>query len=167
MVGVTHRSRAHSTVTDVEQAWQQWADKHGFTVRRRRNDFSTGLHSSRKTVVVHISAGKWVADCPDCNGGIAAWPLHERGACLDCGTAFHLAYPSREDCLELAELMAARPERARNFFPHKDETIDDARRENAVNRFADERPAGVVPIATLRDTLSPAAYAELEQAGLV
>ena len=118
MVDVSHPAGLWSTVEEVEDAWQRWADREGLTVRRRRGDFSTELRKSRKAIVVHISRGKWIGDCPDCGGGVAGWPLHPHGACLDCGTIFQLEYPTADECRELAQLMQVRPETERNYFPH-------------------------------------------------
>lgn len=161
MVDVTHPQQAHRTVEDVEAAWQRWADREGLTVRRRQGDYSTDLRRSRKAIVVHISGGKWIGDCPECRGGVAGWPCHPHGACLDCGTIFKLLYPTPAECLELADLLRVRPERERNYFPHLGEDIEMVRRENRVNKYGEQAPSGVVDLTTVRDVLGEDALTKL------
>lgn len=166
MVDVTHPAGAHQTVQDVEEAWERWADREGLPIRRRQGDFSTDLKTSRKTVEVYISGGKWLGNCPNCNGGIPGWPNHPRGCCLDCGTIFQLDYPPEAETLELAKLMSARDEIDRNYFRHLGETLDDVRATQPVFEQAASAPGGLVDLVTLRETLSPEAFDELVKAGI-
>lgn len=162
MCDVTGPHEIHQTTADVETAWQTWADREGLTTRRRQGDWSTDLRRSRKTIVVFVSGGKWIGDCPECNGGVAAWPFHEKGCCLDCGTIFRLEYPPVDEVEEIAQLLARRPEQHRNYHPHQGETIDDLRRENAVWQYPDsDTQRGAVDLATLERVLAPRAYQKL------
>lgn len=166
MVDVSNMGDAHRTVEEVEAGWRRWAQREGLTTRRRAGDLSTELRTSRKTVEAFVSAGKWIASCPECNGGIACWPVHERGCCLDCGTIFRVAWPEEAEITEAVELLRVRPEPQRNWHRHEGEGIEFLRRENAAYQFA-AADRGVVRVAELREVLSKKAFAELEKAGLV
>jgi hypothetical protein len=158
----------HANVDDVRAAWQEWANAFGLPARGRTGDFSTDLRRSRKVATVHISAGNWVADCPGCNGGVPGWPGHEDGCCLDCGTIWKLDYPPADEISELVELLAVRPPEQRNYFPHKGETIEFVRRENALYKFAETRDdQATIRIATVRDILGDKAVAKLQQQGVI
>lgn len=169
MVGITDLSRAHRTVAEVEAAWERWLAKNPPLVRQRAGDTSRELRTTKRRLVCHISAGRWVAQCP-CGGGVPGWPFHERGACLDCGTIWKLDYPSREEIVEIVKLLRVRPGQQRNFRPDLGEDVDLLRRENAVYRFDhDQADSRIVraSIGDLRSLLSKKAFGELERAGLL
>lgn len=121
----------HDSVSAVEDAWETWGLDMGFVYRRRRGDNSRDLRESSKVVLAYISGGKWVADCPTCNGGIAAWVDNPRGACLDCGTIYDVKFPPAADVAEAIDVLSARPDPlTRSWLVQKGETVADLIAEN-------------------------------------
>lgn len=161
MVGFGRRE----TVEDVEGAWREWAERHGLAGRIRRGDRTTDLRPTRRQVKSYVSGGKWIADCPDCNGGIACWIENPRGACLDCGTIFRVNHPSQGEADRAEELLCARPDPAtRSWHRHLGETIEDLERENA-ERLS-PHPSGVVDLSEVVRVLGDKAYAQLVEEGV-
>lgn len=76
----------------------------------------------------YINQGRWVADCPNCNGGIAVIVEDPQGCCLDCGHHYRCSMPNDVD--EVVQALAERPEQARNFDPGRGETIAGLKGEN-------------------------------------
>lgn len=83
-------------------------------------------------IFAYVSAGRWVADCatPGCNGGIACWPEHNRGACLDCGHVYAIVFPGMDERLEGEALLSYRGEDNQNWRPDKGEKTQMLRAEN-------------------------------------
>jgi hypothetical protein len=127
MVGL----RQHSSVEEVEAAWEQWASTHGLPVRRRRGDFTEDLHVSTTRVSPYVSGGSWVADCPLCRDAMACWWANPRACCLGCGTIFTVDHPPFEDVGRAHDLLLqrGRPE-DRNWHVHRGETVQDLAAEN-------------------------------------
>mgnify|MGYP001614536268 CR=1 FL=1 len=69
------------TVADVEAFWAERAAAHGFP-----------LVEDDRTVEAYVSDGRWVADCPECNDGIACWDQNTRGACMGCGHVYPVSW---------------------------------------------------------------------------
>lgn len=158
----------HQTVEDVEAAWEAWAAEHGFGVRRRRGDYSTEFRTSRKVVKAYVSGGKWVADCPGCNGGIAVWPDNPRGACLDCGTIYRVDHPSAADAERAIELLSVRPDPVtRSWHRHQGETADDLARENDVYLAERQTETGAVAVDDVARVLGDRAVAKLRSEGVL
>jgi hypothetical protein len=67
----------------------------------------------------HVSEGRWVADCPCCNAGIAIHPEWPNAYCFGCHAAFSdIRIPS--DWPEVERLLMLRPvPRNRNFRRHE------------------------------------------------
>lgn len=108
-------AKAHMDAASVRRFWKQ----------QRDND----LTDADETIDAYINESRWVADCPNCNGGIAAWPENEKGCCLDCGYVFSVAFPSSKDIREAEDALLARPERNRNWLPAS-ESVSDLKTEN-------------------------------------
>jgi hypothetical protein len=175
----------HASPDDVVAGWDKWVNGHerphsviagateavpgaGLIVRKRRGDLSTDLRESSKTLVVYVSGGRWIADCPDCNGGVPAWPGHDRGCCLDCGTVYRLAYPPEAEIREVVALLAVRPELDRNYWCHRGDTVEKLRAENVAAGWTQQASFGVIAIpAAALEQLSPRTRRELQKAGLV
>lgn len=166
MVAVSAPRFMHQTVEDVEQAWKQWAETEGFTIRRRRGDFARDLRQSRKIVVAYVSGGKWVGDCPSCNGGIATWPFHDRGCCLDCGTIYPITFPAKEEIEQAVRLLAGREENQRHWHVHRGETLEQLEAENTLLR-RQSILKGAVDVNAIRDVLGHDAIEKLQKAGVV
>jgi hypothetical protein len=123
-------ARQHASVDDVRAYWYRFALEEGFV------DANTGLRKpgnvvvDERTVLAYISSSRWVADCPNCNAGMAAWPgAHEHACCLDCGHVFTVETP--EDAAEAVAVLTARPEPStRNWHPQRGETVTDLKVEN-------------------------------------
>jgi hypothetical protein len=125
----------HETVEDVQAAWAT-QELSPFVERERRGDLSTGFVKSRKTVSAYVNYNRWLADCPACNGGIAAWPGHERGLCLDCGTIYKIEYPETEQLQRAVTALLARPPEYRHWRPWQEDaaTLEDENEEHGFDR---------------------------------
>lgn len=85
--------------------------------------------NDRRTLTAYCSENRWVADCPNCNGGIACWDQNPHGCCLDCGHVYTIRFP--KDHHLAAAFLEQRPPGNRHWHPHRGETIRDLERENA------------------------------------
>lgn len=119
--------RADATAEDVQAAWNAHSSR-GFPNR----DYALTPIPGEVTVAAYVNHGRWVADCPACNGGIACWPDNPVCMCLDCGRTFTAAFPSKADVKKAVALLSERPTTARNWMPQR-ESVSDLRAENAVN----------------------------------
>jgi hypothetical protein len=168
MVGATR----HQTVAEIERAWEAWVDEpgHFLAYRMRRGDRTTDLRRSDKVVTAYVSGGRWIADCPVCNGGIPAWHVNARGACLDCGTIFRVDHPGLDEIERAETLLAARSDpRTRSWHRHLGETLDDVAAENAaldeLDRDRRDRTGGV-RLVDVERVLGPDALVKLREAGI-
>lgn len=119
--------RLHSTPEEVEAYWQGWATTNFF---RRDGEYVHGLLETEETVTAYINQARWVADCLHCGGGIATWPAHPRGACLDCGRIYAVSFPQLRVLREGVAILEERNrEGAMNWNPAT-ETVDDLASEN-------------------------------------
>jgi len=111
------------TVAEIHGYWERVAEE-------RRID----LTDHTGTVLpAYVNHGRWVANCPNCNGGIFGPPAHgshdQTGACLDCGWVYTLDYPVQAQAIERLLLLRPKPDN-RNWLPG--ETVADLARENRV-----------------------------------
>jgi hypothetical protein len=165
MIGADVR---HETVADVEAAWEDWAERYGLSYRQRRGDNTRDLRRSPKIVVAYISGGRWIADCPRCNGGIAAWRENPRGACLDCGTIYRVKFPSKAESERAIAVLAERPDpTTRSWHVHERETVDDLVAENERYLVTEEAPTGAVAVDDVLRVLGRRAYEKLQAEGVV
>lgn len=103
----------------IHNYWTAFLEQRGRTTRE------TG-----KTVTAYVSENRWVADCPECGGGIACWELNPYGCCLTCGAIYKVTYPKDHEAA--AEILEARPPANRHWFPHRGETLQHLEAENVV-----------------------------------
>lgn len=92
----------------------------------------TARDERSQELLAYVSDNRWVADCPDCAGGIAADPTIPEGWCFDCAGVFSITAPG--DYEEAEFVLRHRPARNRHWSPLT-ETVLDLRLENAVNGF--------------------------------
>lgn len=89
-------------------------------------------HTSTR-LTAYVNHGRWVADCPACNGGILAPNPGSTAPCLDCGRLYTVDYPARRDRIE--GLLLVRPrEENRNWRPGETPAMLEA--ENIAHRVA-------------------------------
>lgn len=90
-------------------------------------------------VMVRINHGRWIVDCPFCDGAQYASFDHPVRFCTDClhwtepaarGAWIPVVWPAT--VAELEAILAERPEENRNWFPR--ETLEDLRAENELAR---------------------------------
>lgn len=81
---------------------------------------------ARAKIRAYISDNRWVADCSNCNSGIALHPDVNLVVCLECGESYTVTWPKDRDKVE--EALVCRPRKNRHWFPH--ETVDDLHRQN-------------------------------------
>lgn len=82
-----------------------------------------------RVLTAYCSDNRWVADCPECNGGVSCWDENPHGCCLDCGHVYVVKFP--KDYKIAAALLEQRPPGARHWHPHRGETVDQLAEENA------------------------------------
>lgn len=165
MVGADVR---HETVADVAAAWEDWAERYGLSYRQRRGDNTRDLRPSPKIVVAYISGGKWIADCPRCNGGIAAWSDNPKGCCLDCGTIYRVKFPPKAETERAISVLAERPDPlTRSWHVQRQETVDDLAAENEQYLVEEETPTGAVAVEDVARVLGKRALSKLQEAGIV
>lgn len=102
----------HSSAAEVEAFWEAHAEdqraRNGFMFAERRG--ATDFDRSALPLDAYVNHGRWVADCPICNGGIALWKEHESGCCLDCGTIYsRISWPSKKDIELVEETLVKQP----------------------------------------------------------
>lgn len=91
--------------------------------------FREGLRSvfTDITVSPYINHGRWVADCPNCRGGMGVTESFDTACCLDCGHFYHVQFPG--GAAEAEALLSARPAVNRNWHPAT-ERVADLKAEN-------------------------------------
>ncbi len=88
-------------------------------------------------VYAYVNHGRWLANCPVCNGGIPVHPTWNEGGCADCGTWFaRIEVPVNWSQIE--EILSVRKPANQNW--DTGETIERLRSENI--RFADQLRRG-------------------------
>lgn len=134
------RQMTGPTILETEQQIRDfWAEKgrtEGFRMRQVEEGLNPPheLREDVREVRAYVSDGRWVADCLNCAGGIAAGPRFSEGACLGCGTVFRLRHPDPEQIQAAVEILAMRPLGSRHWRPWR-ETADDLARENELHGF--------------------------------
>lgn len=163
MIGFTR----HETVEDVELAWQTWANQNGLRLRWRNGDTHTDLRTSRKLVRAYVSGGKWIADCPNCNGGMAVWSENPRCCCLDCGTIYRVDHATDKERQAAERLLAPRFEADRNWHRHRGEKLENLDEENKMLLKSAALSTGAVAASDIREILGDEAFDKLQAAGAV
>lgn len=102
-------------------------------------------HASRIHLTAYVSDGRWVADCKggpteECRGGIACWPQHGKGCCLDCGTVYLIDFPPADELEAGVEALLQRPSGNRHWAIQRGETASDLKVDNLEH--------GVSPVGT-------------------
>jgi hypothetical protein len=129
------------TPAQVRAAWQAFAELHGFVDETGLRVPGSPLIEDELELVAHVSDSRWVADCP-CGGGIAAWPLHRKGCCLDCGHVFAIKFPPADELPHIVAVLEARPDpRTRYFDPRAGEELIDLKAQNAANGIVFATPS--------------------------
>lgn len=122
-----------STVQDVRDAWVAFGLEHGWVDAETglRTPGSALIDATSSTLEAFVSDSRWLADCP-CGGGIASWPEHPHGACLDCGHVYTIRFPAPAELAAAVEVLERRPDpRTRYYDPRAGETVLDLKAENA------------------------------------
>ena len=89
-----------------------------------------GLQASNETVVAYVSANRWVAMCPWCDGGIALLPGNPEAVCLGCGRVYRVIFPTAGELKKGVAALLLRPWRNRNWFLQRGEKAAGLVREN-------------------------------------
>jgi len=82
------------------------------------------------SVVPYINESRWVADCLNCNGGMACWDQNPSACCLTCGWLFEVNWQPPAERSEIVRMLAVREAKHRNWDPRKGEDRDFLIREN-------------------------------------
>ena len=116
---------------EIEAAWARYSQRAGWEGR------NVLLRMPGPPLTAYVSAGRWVADCPACNGGIACWSENPKGACLSCGRIWLIRFPQHWQQAEA--LLDRRPYvRTQNWHPHLGETVEQLRAENLAHGIEEE-----------------------------
>lgn len=123
-----------------------------FTQKMRQR--GTPVRESDERLVARVDHGRWVADCPACNSGVALTPGVNEAFCFGqgCGHRFTvIEWPAASDVEEIERTLRARPKIVtRNWAPT--ETLTNLRAENRAHRLPErhetqaERAARVAPV---------------------
>jgi len=106
------------------------AIRHAIFVRGHGGDIEQRL----ETVVARVNHGRWIADCPNCNAGIALHPEWDRARCFGCGAIYrNLTWPAHPRLI--ARVLRARVIRHQNWEPG--ETVADLIAENVAHAVVD------------------------------
>ena len=82
----------------------------------------------QRVLVGYVNQGRWVADCPHCNSGIAVVTTGApQGCCMDCGRHYAIMMPA--DIPKAVGLLSERPVANRNWRP-ENESVADLAAEN-------------------------------------
>lgn len=128
-----HGSKRLETAEEVRAEWAGWASRlagHGGFANRDGDDVA--LEVTGEQTAAYVSDGRWVANCPACNGGIAVWVGMPDGCCYDCGRVWLIVFPAAKDVARAEVVLDKRPGGNRHWRPDKGETVDDLKAENAV-----------------------------------
>ena len=108
------------TVEQVRARWRETLARHNVEVREAAGLPLLSLTDDNRSVAAYVNHGRWVADCPNCAGGIACWAENPHGCCLDCFHVYRVLFP--DDRHEVEAALEARPVKNRNWRPG--ETVD-------------------------------------------
>lgn len=140
--------RRLETVAAVEAAWRKFA-RQGFEERDGERTL-LDLTETMPPLPARVNAGRWIADCLFCSGGIAAWSENPRGCCLSCGRVYLIVFPA--DVEQIETVLMARPATSTRNYDPLTETLDDLKRENAEHLARlDERIADLARLGPRRD----------------
>jgi hypothetical protein len=119
----------HTSPQSVEAFWYRFARAHGFD--RGDGEPIHQLQPSERPLIANVSTGRWVADCPNCGGGVALWRENVRACCLTCGCVYSgIDWPDAAEMAEAEAILLARPPANQAWRRDIGETLDDLRREN-------------------------------------
>jgi len=116
-----------TTPAEVRHRWATILAR-GNTERQARGMTPVALVADLRPVAAYVNHGRWVADCPECGGGVGAWPANLEGACLDCGHVYGVTFPA--GCDRAEEILRSRPPQNRHWRPDHGETLTDLATEN-------------------------------------
>lgn len=126
---------AATTPEEVRAAWSEYvAEK----FRRGQVPFAedaavTGFRHSDKRLRAYINEGRWVADCPRCNSGIAVWVGMPDAACYDCGRVFSdIKFPKEAERLRAENVLLKRESLTNMCWDPDTESVADLKAENAL-----------------------------------
>lgn len=116
---------------EIRRRWRDFIEQNGAPER----DDERSLEQTNEVVAAYINHGRWVADCPNCNGGIAAWAENDACCCLDCGRVYHAVFPSTRKRDKVEAILLERPSGAyMNWNPDR-ESIADLKAESILRGF--------------------------------
>jgi len=92
--------------------------------------------ATKKSVKAYINWGRWVADCPDCNGAEIVSKAEKKLWCLSCnnvyndGKCYSVTFPKNTEAIE--KIILARPNlENRNW--EVGETVTELKKQNKVH----------------------------------
>lgn len=131
-----HGSGVRPDAESVRTEWEGWAlrcaARGGFANRVGEHQIVDGGAQA----AAYVSDGRWVTNCPACNGGIGVWVGMSDGCCYDCGRVWQIVFPSASEIGRAETVLSKRPDSGtQNWRPDLGETIADLKAENAVRGF--------------------------------
>ncbi len=127
-----------------------------------RPPIATEIIRDERTVVPHINASRWIADCPECGAANAVWDNNPTMVCLGCGRSFKVAWQPPKERAEAIRVLADWPELNRSWDAHKGETVEELKIQKVLlTGVAPEKRNGLIVAAgvTMPDEVtSPQEY---------
>lgn len=117
----------HLSASDVREVWNKWV-REG---RCQNAPTRSQPLEAEDSIPAYVNEGRWVADCPACNGGMATSPEHAHSFCADCGTIYAVEHPPAGLIRQAENVLQHRQPRNRNWLPDR-EDIPDLQAENVL-----------------------------------
>lgn len=115
-----------------------------------------------RSVVPHINASRWIAECLECGAANAAWDRNPSMVCLGCGRMYKVAWQLPKERAEVIRVLADWPELNRSWDAHKGETVEELKIQKVLLQgVVPEKRNGLIVAAgvTMPDDLtSPQEY---------
>ena len=126
------------TAEEVRAAWAAYAAE---KIAAGQFPFSAdpgvmSFRKSNKRLKAYVNEGRWIADCPRCNGGVAVWVGMPDAACYDCGRVFSdIRFPSADKILKAERLLMKRPSSMNMNWDPDLQTIANLKEENLLHGY--------------------------------
>lgn len=84
-----------------------------------------------REVPAYLNHGRWLADCPRCNNGMALLE-GERAVCIECGGSYAVDWPTPARRTAAARVLGFRDQRSSWNWRPGEESVEDLKAENAL-----------------------------------
>lgn len=120
------------------------------------------VQADDRSVIPHINASRWIAECPECRSANAVWDRNPKMVCLGCGRVYKVAWQLPKERAEVIRVLADWPETNRSWDAHKGETVEELKIQKVLLQgVAPEKRNGLIVAAGVKmpdDLTSPQEY---------